>query len=92
MFPQLIQLIIKEQEQIIGPIAWEEARKVGGLVVTDQKLGIIRIESDGKKIVDDLVGRYERIFGPVSREVCREAVSRMISELPVNDVPVSLRS
>ena len=36
-FPQIVLRIIKEQEAVIGPLAWDEARKVQGIVVVDQK-------------------------------------------------------
>ena len=35
IFDQISVRIIKEQSLIIGPLAWDEARKVSGLSVVD---------------------------------------------------------
>ena len=36
-FPQIASRIIKEQELIIGPLAWIEAQKVSDIKIIDQK-------------------------------------------------------
>lgn len=90
-FKQIILKIITEQELIIGPIAWSEAKKVPGLKVIDPKTGEIELEGDPKAIVDRLVAQYERLFGRASHEVCREAVSALITDMQPAEVPVSLR-
>ena len=33
LFPKIFIRIIKEQENIIGPLAWDEASKVDGLTI-----------------------------------------------------------
>ena len=92
-FNQIATKIIKEQELVIGPLAWSEARKVSGLNVVDQNKGEVSISNgDEKGVVDRLVGQYERLFGRASHEVCRDAVASMLANLSPNDVPVSLRS
>ena len=91
IFDQISIRIIKEQEFIIGPVAWEEARKVPGLTVVDAKKGQISFSGNEKDIVDKLVGQYARLFGKASNEVCREAVQDLIAELPKDQVPVSLQ-
>ncbi len=83
--------IIKEQELIIGPVAWSEARKVRGLVIQDQKTGEVNFEGDPKQIIDGLVAQYEKLFGRASHEVCREAVSGLIIDLIPTEIPASLR-
>ncbi|SRR5258706_9818894 len=91
IFAQISQRIIKEQEQIIGPLAWDEARKVSGLNVVDSKKGELVTTGDGKTIVDSLVSRYVRLFGRASQEVCKEAVHDLISGLPKEQIPSSLQ-
>lgn len=82
--------IIKEQELIIGPVAWSEAQKVSGLhIETGQKE--VRIESEDGETIDKLVKQYERLFGRASREVCKEAVSGLLVGLSPTQVPASLR-
>jgi len=84
--------IIKEQELIIGPLAWDEARKVLGLKVMNQSASELILEGDEKGIIDGLVARYDRLFGRASHEVSREAVARLLADLTPTDVPMSLRS
>lgn len=91
-FPQIVLRIIKEQESVIGPLAWDEARKVAGIEVIDQKRGEINLqEGDQGTIVNKLVAQYERLFGKASHEVCKEAVQDLIAEMSPDQVPSSLR-
>lgn len=82
--------IIKEQELVIGPIAWDEAKKVSGLVV-DYAAETVSFVGDGKEAIDKLVAQYERLFGRASHEVCREAVQDLIKELKAEEIPSSLK-
>ena len=93
IFQQITIRIIREQELIIGPVAWSEAGKVAGLYIVDQKKYEVNLEDSGKEpmIIDQLVARYERLFGRASHEVCREAVSSIVVNLKPEEVPVSLR-
>jgi hypothetical protein len=92
IFSQIASKIIKEQELIIGPLAWEEAGKVGGIRVVDRQKGEVELDA-GKEheTIDRLVSQYERLFGKASREACREAVGSIIADLPPSDVPMSLK-
>lgn len=90
IFSQISLRIIKEQELIIGPVAWDEARKVQGLTV-NQETGDIAISGDPKEILNKLVAQYSRLFGRVSEQVCKGAVQDLLVELPKEDVPVSLQ-
>ncbi|MBI2482322.1 MAG: hypothetical protein HYV76_02060 [Candidatus Vogelbacteria bacterium] len=81
--------IIKEQELIIGPLAWEEAGKVSGVNITN---GVVEIKNgDEREVVNKLVGQYEHLFGRASREVCREAVTSLLADLSPAEIPSSLR-
>jgi hypothetical protein len=82
--------IIQEQELIIGPIAWDEAKKVNGLEVVYDKREVKMLQDD-PQVVDRLVHQYERLFGRASVEVCKEAVRDMISEVPKDQLPVALQ-
>ncbi len=84
--------IIKEQELIIGPIAWHEAEQVVGLTFDNHtSVQISGGAGDPKTVVDQLVSRYERLFGRASREASKEAVAGLIAELAPSDIPSSLR-
>ena len=90
IFNQIAIKIIKEQQAIIGPLAWSEARKVEGLAVTSDNA--VTITGNDKSIViDTLVKRYERLFGRASNEVCKHAVVSLISHLQPAEIPASLK-
>ena len=91
IFDQISIRIIKEQELVIGPVAWEEAKKVSGFHVVDQDKGEVTFDGDPKEVLSRLVAQYSRLFGQVSKEVCKEAVQDLIAELPQTDVPDSLK-
>ncbi len=82
--------IIKEQELIIGPIAWDEAGKVAGLVI-EASHAAVSLAGDEKDIINRLVAQYERLFGKASHEVCKEAVQDLIAEMPTEQIPSSLK-
>ena len=88
---QIATKIIKEQESIVGPLAWSEAGKVRGLKVVDSGKGEVSFsDDDQKEVVNRLVGQYDRLFGRASHEVCREAVISLIADLQPSEVPSSL--
>ena len=89
---QIAVRIIKEQELIIGPLAWDEARKVSGLQIMDQKAETVEIGgTDPKDVINRLVTQYEKLFGKLSHEICKEVVQDLVAELPAGDVPSSLK-
>ena len=88
---QIATQIIKEQELIIGPVAWEEAKRVPGIHVSDERKGDVIVENgDKKEVVNKLVHQYDRLFGRASLEVCKSAVSNIIVSMPPSEVPSSL--
>lgn len=91
---KIAEKIIEEQELVIGPLAWTEAGKVQGLQVNRTRREAIlgNGDRDPKETVNRLVGQYERLFGRASHEVCREAVSGMLSNLQPSEIPSSLRA
>ena len=91
IFDQISLRIIKEQELIIGPVAWDEAKKVPGLKLVGQSTSDFSVDGSGKDIVNNLVQRYSRLFGQASTEVCKQAVQDLIVELPKNQVPEILQ-
>ena len=84
----LASQIVKEQEAVIGPLAWAEARKVRGLHIQDHS---VRVEGSSREVLQALVAQYERLFGRASREVCRDAVRPLIAQVPQDEVPAVLR-
>lgn len=89
-FAEIAQNIIKEQQLIIGPIALEQAKKIAGLEITGETN--IKITGSGKKVLEDLVNEYAKLFGQASVEVCKEAFSPFAGKIPESDVPDVLKS
>ncbi len=87
---QLADKIIQEQALIIGPIAWEQAGKVSGLRINVQSHEV-NIEGDARDVLERLVAQYEKLFGIASREVCRDAVRPLLSQVPEDEVPTVLK-
>lgn len=89
-FGQLAQKIIREQENIIGPLALEQAQTVPGLEVGDGGKEI-HFKGDEKEIIETLVEKYRDLFGKASVEVCRDAARTFIPKLPKDKVPQILQ-
>ena len=87
---QIAQKIIQEQEKIIGPIALEQARKVEGLSV-DWEKHEVKLAGDEKTILENLVKKYQSLFGRASVEVCKDAAKTVSSKSP-NELPDILKS
>ena len=93
IFNQISVRIIKEQEAIIGALAWAEASKVEGLeVLNANDTQTVNIKSnDPKTVINNLVSRYEKLFGRLSRDVSRQAVSDLTADIPSEDIPSVLQ-
>jgi hypothetical protein len=83
--------IIKEQEAIIGPLAWDEAAKVVGLQIINRKTPEVSVVGDPKEVINSLVARYEQLFGKLSRDISREAVVDLTADIAKEDIPSSLK-
>lgn len=88
-YSQIVGQIIKDQEEIIGPVALEQAQKISGLDVS--KLESIKITGNAKDVLGQLVTQYSKLFGRASIEVCREAVRETKSPLKEADLPDILK-
>ena len=86
---QLATRIIEEQELVIGPLAWREAKKVSGLKIDASHR--VQVEGDARATLTGLVRQYEGLFGPASVAVCRDAVRTMLSRASETDVPDVLK-
>lgn len=90
-FSQITERIIKAQESIIGPIAVEQAQKVPGLVF-DKKANKITISGNKTQVVEQLIEKYQALFGKASVDVCKDAAKDFIAKLPKDQVPPLLLS
>ncbi len=87
IFEQIALRIIQEQQNIIGPLAYEQATKVEGLVITE---GGVVLSGNKRELIDHLVARYERLFGQASIQVCRDAAASLLPSLKTGETPLSL--
>lgn len=88
---QIAQKIIQEQEKIIGPIALEQAKKVEGLSV-DWDKHEVKLAGDEKTILENLVKKYQSLFGRASVEVCKEAIGSISDKISPNNLPDILKA
>lgn len=86
---QLASKIIHEQELVIGPLAYTQARKVAGLQVDEQ--GNITLSGNGNVVVTGLVGKFQELFGDASVEVCKDAAREIKPQIPTEELPEILR-
>ncbi len=87
---QAVSLIIKEQQQIIGPLAIDQAKKVPGITIISPQE--VQLTGDGKTILTNLINEYSKIFGQASIQVCKEALEPVIDKLLPTDLPDILKS
>lgn len=91
VFEKLVNLIIIEQEHIVGPVALEQAQKVKGLSI-DWNKHEISFQGNKTVILEQLIEKYKNLFGQASVEVCKEALSKMTEDVPKEQLPNILQS
>lgn len=94
LYNKIAHVIVKAQEQLMGPVAWIEAEQVSGVAIVenaDGKTVYINENVDGQIALDNLVDRYRALFGPAAAKVCKEAAQVITSDVEPNQIPSSLR-
>lgn len=90
VFDQIAEKIIEQQEAIIGPIAVERAKLVQELKVNWQQHDV-DIEGSPQKAIDSLVEQYKVLFGQIAVQASKDAVASIISQVPADQLPDSLK-
>lgn len=90
VYAQIATKIIEQQQTIIGPVAVEQAKAVSGLKV-DWDKHQVTVSGNEQAVIDKLVDQYKELFGKISVEVCKEAAAKLISQLPDDERPASLK-
>jgi len=90
LFDQIVVKIIQQQEDIIGPIAVEQAEHVKELKI-DWSHHQVEVSGNAPAALDKLVEQYKILFGQIAVETCKEAASNLLSQLPAEEQPKSLR-
>ena len=88
---QIAQKIIQEQEKIIGPIALEQAKQIEGLSVDWEKREV-KLTGDEKIVLENLVKKYQSLFGKASIEVCKEAIGLVSDKVSPKNLPDILKA
>jgi len=89
IYLQIINSIIAEQQTIVGPLAPRLAHKVMEMKFNAQEC-VVGIDGDPEITVDKLVSIYESLFGESSKQVCKDAASRFLSQLQTGHLPTKL--
>ncbi len=91
LYSEICSQIIKDQAQIIGAtLAYEQATQVPGLTV-DPSSYTCTVVGDPTLIVNNLIEQYRDFFGHAAVEVCKEAASKFISQIPEEQKPNLLK-
>lgn len=80
IYKNLIDMIIKAQMDIIGPLARDLADKVAGIH-----------NNPSKEKLGELVKQYESIFGLASVETCKDAIRDIVAQNDGIDLPGILK-
>ena len=90
LYDEIAEKIIEQQEAIIGPIAVEQAKLIGHIKI-DWQQHMVSVGGDPKKAIDALVAKYKEIFGQLAVESCKQAVSKILDQVPKEQQPESLK-
>lgn len=91
LFNQILTEIIKRQVRVAGQLAWQEVKKVQGIAIANEASVSVSITGDPKTTIDQLLSNYRSLFGDIAVEVSKNAVYYLVAELPIDQVPTSLK-
>lgn len=89
----IVQSIISHQEEVLGPLAREQAKTVAGIEINSAgKVKIsLKTAAQSKDLLGNLVKKYEKLFGRASIEVCKDAVKESGVTYADSDLPDILK-
>jgi hypothetical protein len=90
VYAQIVESIIRHQEEIIGPVAIEQAEHVQNLHL-DWQQHAVTITGEPVVVIESLVQAYKDLFGQISVEVSKEAAGSLLARLQPNSLPPSLK-
>lgn len=92
-FDVVIEKIVKEQKNLVGPLALEQANTVSGIKVDPSGKVTVSIKEGDKanEILLQLVKKYEQLFGRASLEVIKDVIKESGVTLADADVPDILK-
>ncbi len=75
----------------MGPVAWEVAAKVKGLVIRNKTNADLAVIGEPKAVINALVGRYEYIWGNIGTLESREVSNDLLKQMQSKDIPDKLK-
>jgi hypothetical protein len=91
IYNKILSRIVEEQANILGSLAWQIVEKVEGIHIVDRDSFNVQIVSEPKIVIDSFVYRCMRIFGSFARDVSKQAVAYILSNIPAEDIPDRLK-
>src|SRR5438046_3023604 len=91
IYNKILSRIVQEQENILGSLAWQIVEKTPGIIVKNKEAYDVRIISEPRIVIDNLVYRCMRIFGSFARDVSKQAVGYILANIPKEDIPERLK-
>ena len=89
-FSEAVEKIVREQRNVIGPLALEQARRVNGLQI-DLEKHQVSFSGNRTEILEHLVEQYKKLFGQASVQVCKDAARPVLSNVSPQEVPALLK-
>ena len=89
VYSKIATLIVRAQFNVIGPLAFDQAKQVEGVVIGTENSVVV--QANGKETVEKLVKQFERLFGQASLEVCKDAVRELHIVIPRDFLPEILK-
>ncbi len=91
IYHQIAKKIIKEQESIVGKLAWKEVANIPGVEFVNAEKEQVQLSENKQEAINNLVAYFNRLFGRASYEVTLAAVADILDELSPEEIPASLR-
>lgn len=86
-YSEIIESIIENMKNVIGPVAITQANEIEGLKVNEE----IIIKGYPQKIIKNLVEKYKSLMGPVALTLVRKAAKPILEKNPRLKVPEELK-
>jgi len=91
IYNKILSRILKEQELILGSLAWQIAEKITGMQIRNKESFDVVIMGDPKSVINNYVYRCERIFGSFARDASKQAVEYILADMRPDDIPERLQ-
>ena len=91
IYKAIVLRIVTQQADLVGTLAWEVVEQVDGLSITNILKREIEITGEPKEVINVLVEKYQKLFGKMAKDVCKDCVADIIVEMDSDDIPDYLK-